>query len=153
MPIQTVHIGRDKKIQLDLVDLAAKLVTRATEFREADATRLELTPEATRFARVSTTVSLNSDAPAELAVLCWDLPANGSLSLLFCDRPCRLRASSAWKSADDFEFDALSAGLVWMLTKRNQHLHFMHTRAVNARPALVICPPEAIDKIADTLVR
>lgn len=153
-PFQTVHIGHDKKFQLDLAYLSARLGNRATQFRETDAAPLELTPEETKFARVSVGVSSDApEAPNKLAVTFWDMRPNGSLTLLYCDLPCRLRALSTLKSTDDFDFDALSAGLVWMLTKKDRHLHFAHTRAVKARPAIVICPVEAIDKIADNLAR
>lgn len=152
VPLQAVHIGHKKMIQLDLADLSAKLATRAAQFQESDETPLELTPQGTKFARVSTEVSFKSHAAAP-AVTFWDQGAKGSLALLYCDRPCRLRASSASKLADDFDFDAPSAGLVWMLNKHDRHSRFTHVRAVNPHLVVIICPPEALDKVADTLPR
>jgi hypothetical protein len=151
--LQTLRIGRDKAVQLDLADLSEKLATQAAQFGESDDTRLDLTPRDTHFARVSTDVSFSSGPPTALATLFWDVRANGGLALMYCDRPCRLRAYSPLNSADDFHFEAPSAGLVWMLSKKDRHAHFMHTRAANPHPVLVICPPEALDKIAGALAR
>lgn len=152
VPLQTIHIGHKKMIQLDLADLSAKLATRAAQFRESDETPLELTPQGTKFARVSTEVSFKSHAATALAVTFWDQGAKGSLALLYCDRPCRLRVPAASKLADDFDFDAPSAGLVWMLNKHDRHSRFTHVRAVNPHLVVIICPPEALDKVADNFV-
>ena len=152
-PLQTVHVSHDQTIQLDLAGLSARLTARASQFEETDANPLELTPQETRIARVSTVLSLSSEGSPGVAVGFWDLRANGSLTLLYCDRPCRLRSSSAVKSTDDFEFDALSAGLSWMLSKKDRDSHFVHVRAVNPQLAVVICPPGAFDKVSETLNR
>jgi len=90
-PIQTFQVGHDKKIQLDLAGLSARLNLWASQFEESDAIAIE--PQETRFARVS------------------------------------------------------------LLSKKGRDSHFVHVRADNPQVAVVICPEEALDKVAKTLSR
>jgi hypothetical protein len=143
-PLQSVRVDTKNEIRLDLAELSAKLGTLAAPFRERSETPLELTPSGARFARVSTGASAESDALIGLAVVFWDLEANGSLVPVYCDQPCRLRAP---KFVEEFDLDVPSPGLVWMLNKKSQDSRFIHTRSVNPHPVIIIAPPEALDKI------
>jgi len=150
LPLQTNRVGSKNEIRLDLADLSAKLSVHAARFSERDDTPLELTPSEVRFARVSTGALSGLDVLTGLAVSFWDLEAKGSLVLIYCDRPCRLRAP---KLADDFKFEVPSPGLVWMLNTKDENARFVHTRAINPHPVIVIAPPEALDRISPSLER
>jgi hypothetical protein len=151
VPLQTFHVGPKSAISLDVADLAANLGMHAARFLERDGTPLELTPNDAKFARVSTGASSGSNALTGMAVVFWDLEANGSLVPIYCDRPCRLRSP---KSADGFDFDTPSKGMAWMLSTKDQNERFKHVHAVNPHPVVIIAPPEALAKISpSTLAR
>jgi hypothetical protein len=142
-PLETYRIRTGNDFLLDLSALTAKVSQHAARFREAGGAPLELTPAETRFARVSTGASTGAGPLAGLAVVFWDVRANGSLVPLYCDRPCSLRAP---KSDEQFDFDAPVPGLGWMLTKVRTP-GFVHVGVSNPRPVIVIAPPEAFEKI------
>jgi hypothetical protein len=143
--VQTIRVGPEGDIRLDLADLSAKLDQHAVRFSERSGTRLELAPIAARFARVSTGASKGSVSLAGMAVVFWDIEANGSLVPLFCDRPCTLRVPD---SAEEFDFNVPSPGVGWMLSTKNQKSRFVHVRAINPNPVIVIAPPDAFEKIS-----
>jgi hypothetical protein len=149
--VQTIRVGRKSQFQLNLAELSVKLGAHAARFSERGGVPIQLKPTDARFARGSSLVSTGAGPLAGLAVVFWDPQANGSLVPLYCDRPCGLRAPEL--ATDTFEFDSQVPGLVWMLTTRGHNSRFVHARALDPRPVLVIAPPEALQKITPSTFR
>lgn len=83
VPLQTIQVGRNVAFPLDLSDLSAKLSASAARSDESDTAPIELTPKDVRFSRVSTSAFAGTDPLRGLAVVFWDLEANGSLVPVF----------------------------------------------------------------------
>ena len=142
-----IRVGPKNEIRLDLADISARLAKYAARFSERGGVPLELTPNEVKFARLSTFASAGSVGLPGLAVMFWDPEANGSLVPLYCDRPCSLRAA---KSGEKWEFDVPLTGFAWMLTTRDEDSRFVHVRATNPRPVIVIAPPGALEWISSS---
>jgi len=143
----TIRVGEGQVFRLDLSDLSERLSVRTAELSKREVAPLKLTPGDAKFARVSTVALSGADPLIGLAVVFWDLEAGGSLVPIYFDRPCQLRILSA---ADESAVDIPAAGLVWMLSVKNKNSRYIHTLADNPHPAIMIAPPEALEKISST---
>lgn len=145
VPLKTIRVGRKKEFQLDLADLSAKLSVGAARFSGGDVAPLKPAPGGVKFSRVSTGALSGADGLIGLAVVFWDLEANGSLVPVYFDRRCQLRGVM---SADAYTIDIPSPGLAWMLTTKDKNSRYALTLAVNPHPVIIIAPPEALDRIS-----
>lgn len=143
--VQTIRVGREMLFQLDLPGLTAKLGAAAARSKEGDSAPLGLSPDSVKFSRTSTSALSGTDPLSGLAAVFWDLEANGSLVPVFFDRPCQVHPRLM---ANRAPIDIPSAGLAWMMSKKDENERFVLTLAINPRPAIIIAPPEAFDRIS-----
>jgi len=151
--LQTVHIGHDSVVQLDLAGLSAKAGRQVAQLRQREGESLQVSPPDTQFARVATGVWF-SNRTVEFAIGFYDSETTDSLTLLYFDRPCRLSGSAVYaKSASRFDYDVEteSSGLVWMLSKHDGPSHVSESRALMPHPTVIVGPPEALKKMISEL--
>jgi hypothetical protein len=149
VPLQTIRVGPEMSFQLDLRSLTAKLSATAAPSDEGDAAPLGLTPNDVKFSRTSTAALSGTDPLLGLAVVFWDLEANGSLVPVFFDRPCQVHPRLMANTAP---IVIPSAGLAWMMSKKDENERFILTLAINPRPAIIIAPPETFERISKEIL-
>jgi len=148
--VQRLNVNRRGEIQVDFALLIAQSAKYAALFQDPGKDANTLSPAGTRFARISTIASDDSDElsrGASNVVVFWDMRSNSSVVAYYCDRPCTLRGSA---SISDLNVHSPTPGLAWLGTKKNQRGLYVSKLVQNPAIALVIVPVRAIELVEPT---
>ena len=147
--LESVYLGGQTSIVLKLDRLAGKIGPQIAPVDPTAWPELEISPAETRFDRIVPGIWFRTTKNIQMKVMFYDADTKDVLTLVYFDRPCRVRGTD--RSPTPKEIDVEAAGWTWVETKSTGPSTFVDVRAASPHPVLLIAPIAGYQKYLDGL--
>lgn len=143
---ETISIGHDTSVSLDLGHLTEKVVHKARPANETDEPGFEVEPRETRIVRLAPGLWFPAGQTVRIKGGIYDADTRNTLLLAYFDRPSHVTgtdtAYTPLESPPRVDIQVDAPGWVWIELRKTGPATYIEDRVPSPHPVLLITPPD-----------